>query len=245
MDHLIPARRPGQVIINKKKGTCRIAEFAVLVDHRVKLKECEKKDKYLDLARGLKNVWKKKVTVIPVIPIIGALGTVTKGLAQGLEDLEIRADKWRPFKNSIIKIGQNTEESSGDLRGLTVTQTPVRNHRLTLVWKTRKGVNNDNNNNNNNNNYNNIESILENKINNIIWDFGIKTDHLVLAKRPTVVILKRKKMLFVVFWLNGMSKSSWQKSTCATIKIYVLEENIWKQNRENVLKGRFKNPVCE
>ena len=43
---------------------------------------------------------------------------------------------------SIIKIGQNTEESPGDLKRLAVTQTPVRNHQLTLVWKTRKGINN-------------------------------------------------------------------------------------------------------
>ena len=36
-------------------------------------------------------------------------------------------------KYSIIKIGQNTEECPGDLRRLAVTQTPVRNHRLTVV----------------------------------------------------------------------------------------------------------------
>ena len=41
---------------------------------------------------------------------------------------------------SIIKIGQNTEESPGDLRRVAVTQTPVRTHRLTLVLKTRKVV---------------------------------------------------------------------------------------------------------
>ena len=35
----------------KKKRTCKIDGFAVPVDHRIKLKECEKKDKYLDLAR--------------------------------------------------------------------------------------------------------------------------------------------------------------------------------------------------
>ena len=40
--------------------------------------------------------------------------------------------------NSIDKIGQNTEKSPGDLMRFTVTQTPVRNHRLTLVWKTLK-----------------------------------------------------------------------------------------------------------
>ena len=37
---------------NKKK--CKIVDFAVPVDHRIKLKESEKKDKYLDLARKLK-----------------------------------------------------------------------------------------------------------------------------------------------------------------------------------------------
>ncbi len=54
-DHLIPARRPDLIIVNKKKRTCKIVDFAVPADHRIKLKECEKKDKYLDLARELKN----------------------------------------------------------------------------------------------------------------------------------------------------------------------------------------------
>ena len=49
-DHLILARRPGLVIINKKERTCRIVDFAVSADHWVKLKESEKRDKYLDLA---------------------------------------------------------------------------------------------------------------------------------------------------------------------------------------------------
>ena len=62
-------------------------DFAVSADHRVKLKECEKKDNYLDLARELKKLWKMKVTIILIV--IGALGIVTKGLVQRLEDLEI------------------------------------------------------------------------------------------------------------------------------------------------------------
>ena len=41
----------------KKKRTCKIVDFAVPADHRIKLKECEKKDKYLDLARELKKLW--------------------------------------------------------------------------------------------------------------------------------------------------------------------------------------------
>ena len=50
-DHLISARRTDLIIINKKKRICKIVDFAVPADHRIKLKECKKKDKYLDLAR--------------------------------------------------------------------------------------------------------------------------------------------------------------------------------------------------
>ena len=39
---------------------------------------------------------------------------------------------------SIIENGQNTEKSPGDLRRLAVTQTLVKDHQLTLMWKTFK-----------------------------------------------------------------------------------------------------------
>ena len=85
-DHLIPARRPDLIIINKRKRICKIVDFAVPADHRINLKESEKKDKYLDRARELKKLCKMKVTIVPIV--IGALGTATKGLLKGLEDLE-------------------------------------------------------------------------------------------------------------------------------------------------------------
>ena len=53
-------------------------DFPVLVDHRVKLKENEKKDEYLDLARELRKLGNMKMTFIPIV--IGVLGTVTDGL---------------------------------------------------------------------------------------------------------------------------------------------------------------------
>ena len=86
-DHPILARQPDLVIINKEKRTCQIVNFGFPDDHRVKLKE-SKKDKCLNLARELKKLWNMKVTVIPIL--IDALGTVTKGLVKGREDLEIR-----------------------------------------------------------------------------------------------------------------------------------------------------------
>ena len=53
--HLISARRSDQVIVNKEKRTCHIVNFAVLADHRGKIKESKSREKYLDLARELKK----------------------------------------------------------------------------------------------------------------------------------------------------------------------------------------------
>ena len=61
------------------------------------------KDKYLDLVRELKKLWNMKVTAIPIV--IGVLGTVTKELAQGLEDWS----RVNHPKNCIIEIAQSTE----------------------------------------------------------------------------------------------------------------------------------------
>ena len=71
-----------------------------------------------------------KVTVLPTV--IGALGshqridTRTGGLGNN------RTSGDQP-NYCIIEIGQNTKKSPRDLRRLAVTQTPVRNYRLTLV----------------------------------------------------------------------------------------------------------------
>ena len=61
-----------------RKTLMSIVDFAVPADHRINLKECEKRNKYLDLARELKKL-------IPIV--IGAFGTVTKRLLK--EDLEV------------------------------------------------------------------------------------------------------------------------------------------------------------
>ena len=92
--------------------------FAVPTDHRVKLKESEKKDKFLDLARELKKLWNMKIPFILIA--IGALGTVTEGLLKGLEGLKIRALVEAIQTYYFSEIGQNSEKSPGDLRRFAV-----------------------------------------------------------------------------------------------------------------------------
>ena len=64
-------------------------DFAVPTDYRAKLKECEKRNEYRDLAWELKKLWNMKVTIIPTVT--SSLGTVTKGLVQRLEHLGMTA----------------------------------------------------------------------------------------------------------------------------------------------------------
>ena len=85
----------------QKKRTCKIVDFASPADHRVKLKESEKKDKYLDLARELKKLWNIKLMFISIV--IGALGIVTKRLIKGLEDLEIRGRVENSQTTALLK----------------------------------------------------------------------------------------------------------------------------------------------
>ena len=72
-----------------------------------------------------------KVTVMLIV--IGALETIPKGLVKRAGRLGNERTSGDHPDCSIIKIGQNTEKSPGVLRRLAVTQTPVRNHYLTLV----------------------------------------------------------------------------------------------------------------
>ena len=60
------------------------------------------------------------------------------GLGKGLEDLEIRGQVETIQTAALLR--QNTKKSPRDLRWRAVTQTPVKNYQLPLVWKTLLGI---------------------------------------------------------------------------------------------------------
>ena len=114
-------------------------DFAVPGDHKVNLKENEKRAKYLDLARKLPPPKK----------------TNKQKTMEHDSDCDTNCNCWAPYSHqsifkwtgrlgnkrtrgdhpsyNIIEIGQNTKKSPEDLRRLAVTMTPVENHQLTLV----------------------------------------------------------------------------------------------------------------
>ena len=95
-----------------KKGTCRIEDFAVPANHRVRQKENEKRVKYQDFARELKKLWNMKVTM--KIILIGLLGMVTKGFITRTGGLGNKRTREEHPNYSIIEFCQNTEKGPGD-----------------------------------------------------------------------------------------------------------------------------------
>ena len=75
-DNLIEARRPDLIVIDKKEQKGIIINIAVPADVRVEEKEKEKVEKYQDLEREIRRLWKlRNVEIIPVV--IGAFGSVS------------------------------------------------------------------------------------------------------------------------------------------------------------------------
>ena len=135
-DHLISARRPNLIIINIKERTSRILDFAIPANHKIQLKESEKKDKYLDFARELKKTMEREgdnYTNDDCYSWYSHQKISTRN--GGLGDKRTGGDCPIYY---IIEVGQDTENSPGDSRILAVTKILVENHQLTLMWKTLK-----------------------------------------------------------------------------------------------------------
>ena len=106
-------------------GLWQIVDFPVPADHRIKLKEREKKHKYLYLAREFKELWNMKVIIIPIV--IGAFDTVTKRLLKGLEDLQVGGREETIQTATLLRMARilrRVLENWGDLLSLK------------LQWKT-------------------------------------------------------------------------------------------------------------
>ena len=86
-DHVIEARRPDLVLVDKKKRSCKIIDFSVPGDSRIEEKEKDKIEKYQDLGRELEKIWNIKVKII----VVGSLGAIPKQFGNGLKQIGITA----------------------------------------------------------------------------------------------------------------------------------------------------------
>ena len=102
-------------------------DFTVQADHKIKLKKCEKKDKYFDLTRELK----KKTMGHESDDCTNCEWCFWHGNKRIIKGPGRLGSWWTSGdhpNDSIIEDGQNTEKSPGDLRRLAVTQSQVKDH---------------------------------------------------------------------------------------------------------------------
>ena len=88
-DHVIEARRLDLVVVDKKRRTYKIIDFAVPGDKRIEKKEKEKIEKYQDLRKELQKIWNVKVKIIPLV--VGILGALPKQFGDRLKQTGITA----------------------------------------------------------------------------------------------------------------------------------------------------------
>jgi hypothetical protein len=66
-----------------KKETCLLIDVALAGDLNASTKETEKLSKYENLETESSRMWRVRTKIVPII--IGALGTIEKGLYQNLQ----------------------------------------------------------------------------------------------------------------------------------------------------------------
>ena len=75
-DHVIEARRPDLVVVDKKERSCKMIDFAVRGGSRIEEKVKNKIEKYQVLGRKLQKIQNVKVEIIPLV--LGSLGAYTQ-----------------------------------------------------------------------------------------------------------------------------------------------------------------------
>ena len=98
-DHVIPARRPYLVVVDKERS-CKITDFGVPGDSRIEEKEKDKIEKYQDLGEELQKIWDAKVKIIPLV--VGSLGTIPKQFGNRLKQIGITVETAQVQKTVLL-----------------------------------------------------------------------------------------------------------------------------------------------
>ena len=75
------------VVVDKKKRSCKIIDFAVPGDRRIEEKEEDMIVKYQDLGMELQKMWNVKVKIIPLVVV--SSGAMLKQFGNTLKQIRI------------------------------------------------------------------------------------------------------------------------------------------------------------
>ena len=96
------AWRPDLVVVDKKRRTCKIIDFASRGDCRIEEKNKEQIEKYQDLRRQLQKIWNVKVKIIPLV--VSSLGAIPKQFSNRLKENCITAKIYQQLSHDHTKL---------------------------------------------------------------------------------------------------------------------------------------------
>ena len=91
-DHVIEARRPDIVVVEKENNKAIIVDIASPWDYRMYEKEGEKTEKYQNLKRQIRRLWGIRYMEAVAPLVVGALG-VAKGWMRSLRSLVLPSER--------------------------------------------------------------------------------------------------------------------------------------------------------
>ena len=100
-DRTITENRPDIIIKDSVNSTCKLIDMSIPPDRNIALKEMDKKSKYKDLELEIQRMWQMKSEVIPVV--VGALGTIKKGMVENIKRVSARATATETQKISMLR----------------------------------------------------------------------------------------------------------------------------------------------
>ena len=88
------------VVVDKMERSCKIVDFAVPEDSRIKEKEKDNITKYQNLGRELQKIWNVKVKTIPLV--VGSLGAIPKQFGNRLKQIGITVGTAQVQKTDLL-----------------------------------------------------------------------------------------------------------------------------------------------
>ena len=100
-DHVKEPWRPDLFVINKKRRTCKILDFAVPRDSRIEEKKKEMIEKYQDQKRELQKIWN---VMLKIIPLVGSLsGAIPRQFGNRVKETCITAEIEQVQKTVLLQ----------------------------------------------------------------------------------------------------------------------------------------------
>lgn len=109
-DKTISHNKPDITIINKQHNIASLIDIAIPNNHNIDRKHREKMEKYAELKREIKDMWKlEEVKIVPII--LTSMGLVPISLKNSLDDIGVEYKTFRLMQKSVILDAANIVRS--------------------------------------------------------------------------------------------------------------------------------------